>query len=170
MGFGPMNGLVMGTRCGDIDPAVLLYMVKYLGYSLDEANTILQKKSGMLGLTGFSDMRDIEAKAAEGDQYCKDALTLNTYRIKKFIGSYISVLNGVDAVIFTAGIGENSSTIREMVCADLDFFGISLDEDKNAFRSGEIREIQSKNATVKVLVIPTNEELEIAKQTFELIS
>jgi len=170
MGFGPMNGLVMGTRCGDIDPAVLMYMVKSLGYSFDEANSILQKKSGMLGLTGFSDMRDIEAKAGEGDQYCKDALVLNTYRIKKFIGSYISALNGVDAVIFTAGIGENSETIRKMVCADMDFFGIKLNQEKNAIRSGEIREIQADNASVKVMVIPTNEELEISKQAYELIS
>ena len=170
MGFGPMNGLVMGTRCGDIDPAVLMYMVKSLGYSFDEANSILQKKSGMLGLTGFSDMRDIEAKAGEGDQYCKDALVLNTYRIKKFIGSYISALNGVDAVIFTAGIGENSETIRKMVCADMDFFGIKLNQEKNAIRSGEIREIQADDASVKVMVIPTNEELEISKQAYELIS
>ncbi len=169
MGFGPMNGLVMGTRCGDIDPAVLIYMVNALGYSLQDAIDILQKKSGMLGLTGFSDMRDIEAKAEAGDQYCKDALQLNTYRIKKFIGAYISVLNGVDAVIFTAGIGENSNTIRKMVCADLDFLGIKLDEDKNSIRSGEIREIQAYDAPVKVLVIPTNEELEITKQTYALI-
>ena len=169
MGFGPMNGLVMGTRCGDIDPAVLMFMVNSLGYSLEEANNTLQKKSGMLGLTGFSDMRDIEAKAEAGDQKCIDALALNTYRIKKFIGSYISVLNGVDAIIFTAGIGENSDVIRKMVCSDMDFFGIALNEEKNAVRSGEIREIQADDAKVKVLVIPTNEELEIAQQTFELI-
>jgi len=170
MGFGPMNGLVMGTRCGDIDPAVLLYMVNSLGYTLEEASTTLQKKSGMLGLTGFSDMRDIESKAEAGDKYCKDALVINTYRIKKFIGSYISALNGVDAVIFTAGIGENSDTVRKMVCADMDFFGIKLNEEKNAIRSGEIREIQADDATTKVMVIPTNEELEITKQAYELIN
>ena len=169
MGFGPMNGLVMGTRSGDIDPAVLLYMVNALDYTLEEAGTVLQKKSGMQGLTGFSDMRDIEAKAESGDQYCKDALVLNTYRIKKFIGSYISALNGVDAIIFTAGIGENSANIRKMVCTDMDFFGIQLNEEKNATRSGEIREIQADTATVKIMVIPTNEELEITKQTYELI-
>ncbi len=170
MGFGPMNGLVMGTRCGDIDPAVLLYMVNSLGYTLEEASTTLQKKSGMLGLTGFSDMRDIEAKAAAGDKICKDALAINTYRIKKFMGSYISVLNGVDAIIFTAGIGENSDTVRKMVCENMDFFGITLDEEKNAIRSGEIREIQAKDAKVKVMVIPTDEELEITKQVYELIN
>ena len=170
MGFGPMNGLVMGTRCGDIDPAVLLYMVNSLGYTLEEASATLQKKSGMLGLTGFSDMRDIEAKAQTGDKVCKDALAINTYRIKKFIGAYISVLNGLDAIIFTAGIGENSDTVRKMVCADMDFFGIELDEEKNAIRSGDIREIQTKAAKVKVLVVPTDEELEITKQVYELIS
>jgi len=170
MGFGPMNGLVMGTRCGDIDPAVLLYMVNSLGYTLEEASNTLQKKSGMLGLTGFSDMRDIEAKAEAGDQYCKDALVINTYRIKKFIGSYISALNGVDAIVFTAGIGENSTNIRNMVCSDMDFFGITIDADKNAVRSDEVREIQNDNGKVKVLVIPTNEELEITKQTYELIN
>ena len=121
MGFGPMNGLVMGTRCGDLDPAVVLYMMDTLKYSLEEASTILQKESGMLGLTGFSDMRDIEDKALAGDKTCMDALLLNAYRIKKFIGSYISVLNGVDAILFTAGVGENSDIIRAMVCDDMDY-------------------------------------------------
>lgn len=169
MGFGPMNGLVMGTRCGDIDPAVVLFMMEKLGYSLEETSTILQKKSGMLGLTGYSDMRDIEGNAENGDEKCQAALVQNTYRIKKFIGSYISVLNGVDAIIFTAGIGENSDVVRRMVCEDMDFFGIKLNEEKNSVRSGEIREIQTEDSKVKVLVIPTNEELEIAKQTFELV-
>ena len=169
MGFGPMNGLVMGTRCGDIDPAVLLYMVNSLNYSLEDASTTLQKKSGMLGLTGLSDMRDIEAKAEAGDTYCKDALAINAYRIKKFIGSYISVLNGVDAIVFTAGIGENSDTMRKLVCENMDFFGVQLDEEKNAVRSGEIREIQNATAKVKVLVVPTDEELEITKQVYALI-
>lgn len=169
MGFGPMNGLVMGTRCGDIDPAVVMYMVNSLGYSLEEANNVLQKQSGMLGLTGYSDMRDIEGKAAEGDENCQNALEINTYRIKKFVGAYIGTLNGVDALIFTAGIGENSDTMRKMICKEMDFFGIKLDEEKNAIRSGEIREIQTADSKVKILVIPTNEELEIAKQTFGLI-
>lgn len=170
MGFGPMNGLVMGTRCGDIDPAVLLYMVNSLGYTLEEASTTLQKKSGMLGLTGFSDMRDIEAKAAAGNKECKDALAINAYRIKKFIGSYISVLNGVDAIVFTAGIGENSDYMRKLVCEDMDFFGIKLNAEKNAARSGDIREIQTLDAKVKVMVVPTDEELEITKQVYSLIN
>jgi len=115
-------------------------------------------------------MRDIEAKAQAGDKICQDALAINTYRIKKFIGSYISVLNGVDAIIFTAGIGENSDTVRKMVCEEMDFFGIELDAEKNAIRSGEIREIQTENAKVKIMVVPTDEELEITKQVYELIS
>ena len=169
MGFGPMNGLVMGTRCGDIDPAVVLFMIEKLGYSLEETSNILQKQSGMLGLTGYSDMRDIEENAEKGDKKCQAALEQNTYRIKKFIGSYISVLNGVDAIIFTAGVGENSDVVRKAVCADMDFFGVKLNEEKNATRSGEIREIQANDSKVKVLVVPTDEELEIAKQTFELV-
>jgi len=170
MGFGPMNGLVMGTRCGDLDPAVVLYMMDTLKYSLEEASTILQKESGMLGLTGFSDMRDIEDKALAGDKTCMDALLLNAYRIKKFIGSYISVLNGVDAILFTAGVGENSDIIRAMVCDDMDFFGIKLNKEENAIRSGEVREIQAADSKVKVLVVPTNEELEITKQVYALIN
>lgn len=170
MGFAPTNGLIMGTRCGDIDPAVVLYFVNGLGYSLEETSDLLQKESGMLGLTGYSDMRDIEDKALAGDKVCMDALEMNAYRIKKFIGSYISVLNGVDAIIFTAGVGENSDIIRGMVCEDMDFFGIQLNKEVNAIRSGEIREIQAESSKVKVLVIPTDEELEITKQVFELIN
>ena len=170
MGFGPMNGLIMGTRCGDLDPAVVMYMVNNLDYSLEEANTVLQKQSGMLGLTGFSDMRDIEGAAINGDKACKEALEMNAYRIKKFIGSYISILNGVDAIIFTAGIGENSDYIRDLVCSDMDFFGIKLNEKENAIRSGEVREIQTEDSKVKVLIVPTDEELEITKQVYSLIS
>lgn len=169
LGFAPMNGLVMGTRSGDIDPSVVFYLIKNLGYSVDEANDLLNKKSGMLGLTGFSDNRDIAAAAAAGDEKSKEALLMNTYRIKKFIGAYIGVLNGVDALIFTAGIGENASNIRKMACEGLDFFGIEIDDRKNEQRSEGIREIQSENSRVKILVIPTNEELEIAKQTFGLL-
>lgn len=170
LGFAPMNGLIMGTRSGDIDPSVIFYLMDSLGYSKEKVNTLLQKKSGMLGLTGFSDMRDIIAAAETGNEDCKLALTMNAYRIKKYIGSYISVLNGLDAIIFTAGIGENAALIRSMSCDDLDCFGILIDEDKNNLRSGEIREVQANSSKVKILVIPTNEELEIAEQTFEIIS
>ncbi|WP_109097102.1 acetate/propionate family kinase [Aquimarina sp. AU58] len=170
LGFAPMNGLIMGTRSGDIDPAVIFYMVNSLGYSLKEVNDLLQKESGMLGLTGYSDLRDIESEAENGNKDCQLALQMNTYRIKKFIGAYASVMNGLDAIVFTAGIGENSALIRNLVCKDQEFFGIRLDEEKNNIRSKEIRDISLPSSEVKILVIPTNEELEIAKQSFELLA
>lgn len=170
MGFGPMNGLIMGTRSGDIDQSVIFYMVNTLGYQLSEVNTVLQKQSGMLGLTGHSDLRDIQANAEKGDLNCQLALDMNVYRIKKYIGSYAAVLNGIDAIIFTAGIGENSAYIRKSVCADMQFLGLELDEAKNAIRSSEIREINAVNSKTKILVVPTNEELEIANQVYDLIS
>lgn len=168
MGLTPLDGLIMGTRCGDIDSSVIFHLASKLNYSLDEINTLLQKKSGMLGLTGFSDLRDIQTEAAKGNKDCLLALQMNTYRIKKYIGSYAAVLNGLDAIVFTAGIGENSALMREMICNDLDFLGIHLDEEKNNVKSGAIRAINKDNAKVKILVIPTNEELEIAKQAMNL--
>ena len=169
LGFGPMNGLIMGTRSGDVDQSVIFYMVNSLGYSLDAVNTMLQKQSGMLGLTGYSDLRDIEAEAENGNADCQLALAMNAYRIKKFIGSYTAALNGLDAIIFTAGIGENSSYIRKLVCADMDYFGIELDASKNEIHSKEIREINTTDSKTKILVIPTNEEIEIANQVYELL-
>jgi acetate kinase len=169
MGFGPMNGLIMGTRSGDIDQSVIFYMVNTLGYQLSEVNTVLQKQSGMLGLTGHSDLRDIQANAENGDTNCRLALDMNVYRIKKYIGSYAAVLNGIDAIIFTAGIGENSAYIRKAVCVDMEFLGLELDEAKNEVRSGAIREINTANSKAKILVVPTNEELEIANQVYDLI-
>lgn len=169
LGFGPMNGLIMGTRSGDVDQSVIFYLVNSLGYSLEAVNTMLQKQSGMLGLTGYSDLRDIEANAATGNADCQLALAMNAYRIKKYIGSYTAVLNGLDAIVFTAGIGENSSYIRKLVCTDMDYFGIELDASKNEIRSKEIREINTPDSKTKILVIPTNEEIEIANQVFELL-
>ncbi len=170
LGFGPMNGLIMGTRSGDIDQSVIFYLVNTLGFSLDKVNTLLQKESGMLGLTGFSDLRDIEAQAEKGDENCQLALAMNAYRIKKYIGAYAAVLNGLDAIVFTAGIGENSSYIRELVCTDMDYFGLALDTEKNQIRSKEIREINWATAKTKILVIPTNEELEIARQVYDSLN
>jgi acetate kinase len=170
LGFGPMNGLIMGTRSGDVDQSVIFYLVNSLGYSLEAVNTMLQKQSGMLGLTGYSDLRDIEANAEQGNADCQLALAMNAYRIKKYIGSYAAVLNGLDAIVFTAGIGENSSYIRKLVCADMDYFGIELDETKNEIRSKEIREINTSDSKTKILVVPTNEEIEIANQVFELLT
>lgn len=170
LGFGPMNGLIMGTRSGDIDQSVIFFMVNSLGYSLADVTTMLNKQSGMLGLTGFSDLRDIQSNAEKGDQDCQLALAMNAYRIKKFIGSYAAALNGLDAIIFTAGIGENSSYIRKLVCTDMEFFGIELDDAKNEIRSKEIREINLPQSKTKILVIPTNEEIEIANQVYDLLS
>lgn len=169
MGFSPNSGLIMGTRSGDIDSSLIFYLTKTLGYSLEAVNTMLQKQSGMLGLTGYSDLRDIESTAENGNVDCQLALAMNAYRIKKYIGSYTSVLNGLDAIIFTAGIGENSSYIRKLVCTDMEYFGIELDRAINEVRSKESREINTAQSRTKILVIPTNEEIEIANQVFELL-
>ncbi|HEX9825692.1 MAG TPA: acetate/propionate family kinase, partial [Flavobacteriaceae bacterium] len=168
LGFSPIGGLIMGTRCGDIDPSIIFYLHERLGYSIPDINSILLKKSGMLGLTGLSDLRDIQQQALQGNKACQLALQMNAYRIKKYIGSYAAVLNGLDAIVFTAGIGENSEVIRQLVCEELDVLGIHLDKAKNEMKSKGIRAIQRDNSKVKILVVPTNEELEIAKQAMSL--
>ena len=123
----------------------------------------------MLGLTGFSDLRDILANAAQGNKECQLALAMNAYRIKKYIGSYSAALNGLDAIVFTAGIGENSAEMRKLVCADMEYFGLELDDAKNEIRSKEIREVNLPQSRAEILVIPTNEEIEIANQVHHLI-
>ncbi|MBF8150642.1 acetate kinase [Winogradskyella sp. F6397] len=170
LGFTPSNGLIMGTRTGDIDHAIIFYLVNTLGYSLDDVSTMVTKQGGMLGLTGYSDLRDIEKEAGNGNKECQLALAMNAYRIKKYIGAYAAAMNGLDAIVFTAGIGENSSIIRQLVGEDMDFFGIAIDTSKNEIRSNSIREINTDTSKVKVLIIPTNEELEIAKQAFNLVN
>ena len=170
LGFGPMNGLVMGTRAGDIDQSVIFYLMNSLNKTASEVNNLLQKEGGMFGLTGFSDLREIEKAANNNDENCKNALELASYRIKKYIGAYASILNGLDAIVFTAGIGENSTFMRKIVCENLDFLGIKIDDEKNNSKSRELREIQSANSRVKILVIPTNEELEIAKQAYQILT
>ncbi|MHC0444818.1 acetate/propionate family kinase [Flavobacterium sp. 3-218] len=169
MGFSPSNGLIMGTRAGDIDQSVIFYMIKNLGYTPDEVNAVLLKQSGMLGLTGYSDLRDIEAEAEKGNKDCQLALQMNAYRIRKTIGAYAAALNGLDAIIFTAGIGENSSFMRKLICTDLNYFGIEIDVEKNQIRSKELREINTEKSIVKVLVVPTDEEYEIANQVYHLL-
>jgi acetate kinase len=169
LGFGPMNGLIMGTRSGDIDQSVIFYLMKKLNKTPDEVASLLNKESGMLGLTGYSDLREISEQAENGSVNCKNALDLAGYRIRKYIGNYAAVLNGLDAIIFTAGIGENSALMRALACKNLSFFGIELDEEKNSKREKGIREIQTEQSKAKVLVIPTNEEIEIAKQTYNLL-
>jgi len=169
LGFSPLSGLIMGTRSGDIDPSIIFYLNERLGIEIGEIKSILQKKSGMLGLTGFSDLREIEANASKGNKLCQLALLMNAYRIKKYIGAYATILNGLDAIVFTAGIGENSEKMRELVCDELDFLGIVLDPEKNKERSSEIRVLHHASSKVNILVIPTNEELEIAKQAMALV-
>jgi acetate kinase len=169
MGFGPLSGLIMGTRSGDIDGTIIFYLVNQLGYDIEQVSNLLNKRSGMLGLTGFSDMRDIRKAILEGDHNAKLAYDMYAYRIKKYIGAYAAILNGLDAVIFTAGVGENDTLTREMVCLDMEYLGISLDLDKNNVRNGGIMEINKPESKVKILVVPTNEELEIASQCFELL-
>jgi len=170
LGFSPLGGLIMGTRCGDIDPSVIFYLNERLGIEIDEIKSIFQNKSGMLGLTGFSDLRDIQNEASKGNKACQLALKMNAYRIKKYIGSYATILNGLDAIVFTAGIGENSQNMRQLVCEELDFLGIHLNKEKNKITSKEMRAIHQKKSKVSILVIPTNEELEIAKQAMSLFN
>ncbi|WP_369048758.1 acetate/propionate family kinase [Tenacibaculum sp. UWU-22] len=169
LGFGPVTGLIMGTRSGDIDHSLIFYLMNNLGYDANSINNMLQKESGMLGLTGFSDLRDIESAAEKGDANCQLALHMNAYRIKKYIGAYVAAMNGLDAIVFTAGIGENSDVIRKLVCTNMEYLGIELDVEKNAIRAKKLIEIHKQTSKVKVLVIPTNEELEIAKQSYELV-
>ncbi|MFT3847066.1 MAG: acetate kinase [Lacibacter sp.] len=169
MGFGPVGGLIMGTRSGDIDAAVIFHMIEQMGYSAKEVSDLLNKKSGMVGLTGLSDMRDIKALIDQGDKNADLAFDLYAYRIKKYIGAYAAALNGLDAIVFTAGVGENASDIRKRVCTDMQFLGIKMDEAKNEIRSSEIREINTPESPVKILVIPTNEELEIVQQCYDLL-
>ncbi|HDZ13496.1 hypothetical protein LCGC14_0580290 [marine sediment metagenome] len=168
MGFAPSNGLIMGTRSGDIDHSVIFHLINTLDYTPDQVNMLLTKKSGMLGLTGFTDLRDIQTEAENGSMACQLALEMNAYRIKKVIGAYAAAMNGLDAVIFTAGIGENSVKLRNLVCTDMDYLGLKLDKQKNEYRHTELREINTERSKVKILVIPTNEELEIAKQVYKI--
>jgi acetate kinase len=170
MGFGPMNGLIMGTRCGDIDQSVIFHLVSQLGYDLDQVNTILHKKSGMMGLTGFSDMRDIRREIENGNNEAKLAYEMYAYHIRKYIGSYTAVLNGLDAIVFTGGVGENDSLMRKMVSSNLEYLGIIPDLEKNELLIEGIRDINTIDSEVKILVVPTNEELEIANQCYQLLS
>ncbi|TKK72088.1 acetate kinase [Ilyomonas limi] len=169
MGFGPLAGLVMGTRSGDIDPSVIFYLINELHYLPDTVSTLLNKQSGMLGLTGFIDMRDVNKKVENGDKEAEIACKMYAYRIQKYIGAYAAAMNGLDAIIFTAGVGENDSSMRRRICSNMDYLGISIDDERNNVRVNNMLEINKVDATTKVLVIPTNEELEIAKQCFELL-
>jgi acetate kinase len=170
MGFGPVSGLIMGTRSGDIDASVIFHLIEQLEFTPQEVSDLLNKKSGMQGLTGYSDMRDIRKAVLAGDKNAALASDMYAYRIKKYIGAYAAVLNGLDAIVFTAGVGENSADIRERICSNMEWFDIHLDEEKNIDSTGHIREINAASSEVKILVVATNEELEIVKQCYTLLN
>lgn len=170
MGLTPLEGLMMGTRSGDIDPAVVFYVMKHENLTIDEMDSLLNKHSGLLGVSGISgDMREIEAAVKSGDERAKVAFDIYEYRIRKYIGAYAVALDGVDAIVFTAGIGENSPLLRQRVCEGLGFLGVTIDPEKNNSRGKEVN-ITGEDSKVKVLVIPTNEELVIARDTLEIVS
>ncbi len=169
MGFTPLQGLAMGTRSGTIDPEVVTFLMEKEDLTVKGVSNLLNKKSGVLGVSGVSsDFRDLHAAADEGNKRAELALEIFAYGVKKFIGEYIAVMNGVDAVVFTAGIGENNSVIRSQVLKNMDFLGIRIDAAKNKIRGEEI-DISTPDATVRTLVIPTNEELAIARETLRLL-
>ena len=169
MGFGPLSGLMMGTRSGDIDPSVIFHLIEHAGYSLNQLSTLFNKESGLLGVGGSSDMRDIRKLAEAGNEHAVLALELYAYRIKKFIGAYAAILNGMDAIIFTAGVGENDRDMREAVCHELAYLGIEMDNELNRQYNGGIMDVSVNDSKVKILIIPTNEEYEIASQCYSLL-
>lgn len=165
MGFTPLEGLVMGTRSGEIDPAIIPFLMKKENMNPDQIDAYLNKKSGVLGISGVSsDFRDIEDASAEGNERAQLALDIFAYRVRKYIGSYVAAMGGVDAIAFTAGLGENSPMMRDKICNGLEFLGTRIDHEKNNVR-GKAREISVDGARVKIFVIPTNEELVIARDT-----
>ena len=168
MGTTPRDGLMMGTRCGSIDPAIVPFLVEKMGKSAGEVDMLMNKESGLKGICGLNDMRDIHAACEKGDARAALALDMFVYRIKKYIGAYMAVLGRLDAVVFTAGIGENDDIVRARVCDGLDHLGIALDLDANAVRSSTPRSISKPGTAVPVLIVPTNEELEIALTTARL--
>ena len=170
MGMTPLEGLIMGTRSGDIDPAIVFYLKRKTGLSRDDVESILNRQSGLKGICGVNDMRQIGELADQGDAPAQLAIEMYCYRIKKYIGAYCAVLGQLDAVIFTGGVGENAGFIRAGACAGLAHLGIEIDAEQNKRRSKKAFEIQSQNSPVRVLVIPTNEELEIAEQTVQRIT
>lgn len=170
MGLTPLEGLVMGTRCGDIDPEIVIFLMHKMHMDSNQTKDFLNKKSGVLGISGISsDFRDIMQAAAEGNYRAQLAMDVFAHRVKKYIGSYIAVMNGVDAVVFTAGLGENSPMMRQLICDDLSFLGMKVDNEKNQVCGKEI-DISAADATTRVLVIPTNEELMIALDTYNVIN
>lgn len=169
MGLTPLEGLVMGTRCGDIDPAIVTFLMNKKKMTASEVDNLMNKKSGVLGISGVSsDFRDLETAAGEGNKRAQLALDKFYYTVKKYIGSYAAAMGGVDVVVFTAGLGENSASARKAICEGLEFLGIEIDAEKNNTRGKEVK-ISKDNAKVQVYVIPTNEEVMIARETKALV-
>ena len=169
MGLTPLAGVMMGSRSGDIDASAVTYIMEKLGKKPQEMADYLNKESGVLGISGISsDMRDVESAANEGNERAKLALKMYFYRIKKYIGAYAAALGGVDAIVFTAGVGENQIDMRKEACSDLEFLGIKIDHEKNNTR-GKEAEISTDDSKVKVWVIPTDEEIVIARDTMALV-
>ncbi len=170
MGMTPLEGLMMGTRSGDLDPAVVPFTMGKEDLSVGEVSSMLNKHSGLLAISGVSsDMREVEEAMAEGDRNAALAFDMYIYRLRKYIGAYTAAMNGLDVLVFTAGVGENSSAVRKAVCDGLSFFGVQLDDGANAVRSGDTRRISGSSSKVDVLVVPTNEELVIARDTYRLV-
>ncbi|WP_030187394.1 acetate kinase [Streptomyces violaceorubidus] len=170
MGLTPLEGLVMGTRSGDMDPAVIFHLMRVGGMSADEIDTLLNKRSGLIGLCGDNDMREIRRRVDAGDERARLAFDIYIHRLKKYIGAYYAVLGRVDAVAFTAGVGENSAPVREAAVAGLEGLGLAVDGELNAVRGDEARLISPERARVAVAVVPTDEEMEIATQTYALVN
>ena len=171
MGFTPLAGVPMGTRSGDIDFAAAEYLAKKKGWDVSETLNYLNKKCGMAGVSGVSsDFRDLTAAEEEGNARAKLALDMFSYACKKYVGAYAAAMNGVDCVVFTAGVGEHTPYVREAICSDMQYLGMEIDHDKNYEDvRGNVRDISGKNSKVKILIIPTNEELVIARETVELL-
>ncbi|MFH1625375.1 MAG: acetate kinase [Pseudomonadota bacterium] len=169
MGLTPLEGLVMGTRCGDVDPALPFFLADHLKMSLEEIHTLMNKDSGLKGICGTNDMREVIEKKNAGDDRARTAVDVYCYRIRKYVGAYFAVLESIDGLVFTGGIGENAPDIRELSCQGLSKLGIEIDSKKNNEPGKEIREINSFGSEVKILIVPTNEELKIAQETKKVI-
>lgn len=169
MGLTPLEGLIMGTRCGDLDPAILFYLARETDMDIDDLDTLLNKNSGLKGICGYNDMRTITRRAAEGDKQALLALKMFCLRIKKYIGSYLAVLGGADGIVFTGGIGENAPQVREMACQGLEQLGIAVDSASNFNAGHGISAINTPESRIRILIIPTDEEFEIAVQTAQII-
>jgi acetate kinase len=169
MGMTPLEGLVMGTRSGDIDPGILFHLHRQAGMTFDQIDDLLNRRSGLLGLSGTSDVRDLLESVRRGDPRARRALDVYCHRLKHYVGAYFALLGRVDAIAFTAGVGENASEIRERTLTGLEHMGIRIDRERNDASEQGIRRISADDAEVAVLVIPTNEELEIARQTLQTI-